>query len=361
MQCSSSNQWTPIGNQTNAFSGTYDGNNKKISNIYIDNSSDRQGLFNRNCGTISNVKLINGTLKGNSYIGGIAGVNNENAKMINCYNLTSVEAMEESAGGIVGYNKGQIKNCTNEGIIKGNNYIGGITGEAAYTSNSQIIDCTNTGAVTSNTYNGGGIVGQNQGFISKCYNIGTINGKNNVGGIVGYNITIGYIEKCFNSGMVNGKSYTGGIAGLNFTNSENALGTIDMCFNKGTISGVDNTGGITGQNSNILKNCYNTGKITATGSYVSGIAGLNYCSYASLNNCYNIGTVYNTSKVYISAIVFLADGTGNNSYYLNTCGAAGLGTSKTSAQLKGLAGTLGSAFKNDTDNINGGYPILSWQ
>lgn len=30
-------------------------------------------------------------------------------------------------------------------------------------------------------------------------------------------------------------------------------------------------------------------------------------------------------------------------------------------QLKGMASTLGAAYKNDTENINGGYPILSWE
>ena len=35
--------------------------------------------------------------------------------------------------------------------------------------------------------------------------------------------------------------------------------------------------------------------------------------------------------------------------------------SQTATQLKGLTGTLGSVFKNDSSNINGEYPILSWQ
>ena len=36
-------------------------------------------------------------------------------------------------------------------------------------------------------------------------------------------------------------------------------------------------------------------------------------------------------------------------------------STKTSSELKNLASTLGSAFKTDTNNINNGYPILSWQ
>lgn len=54
-------------------------------------------------------------------------------------------------------------------------------------------------------------------------------------------------------------------------------------------------------------------------------------------------------------------GTVSNSYYLNTCGATGTGTSKTQTELKALTKTLGNAFKTDTTNVNGGYPILEWQ
>lgn len=40
-----SNQWTPIGNSTERFNGIFDGNNKKITGLYINNSLEYQGLF----------------------------------------------------------------------------------------------------------------------------------------------------------------------------------------------------------------------------------------------------------------------------------------------------------------------------
>ena len=39
------NQWTPIGNSTRNYTGVFDGNFYKISGLYIDNTSDYQGLF----------------------------------------------------------------------------------------------------------------------------------------------------------------------------------------------------------------------------------------------------------------------------------------------------------------------------
>lgn len=35
--------------------------------------------------------------------------------------------------------------------------------------------------------------------------------------------------------------------------------------------------------------------------------------------------------------------------------------SKTSEELKNMVSLLGSAYKEDTNNINNGYPILNWQ
>ena len=42
-------------------------------------------------------------------------------------------------------------------------------------------------------------------------------------------------------------------------------------------------------------------------------------------------------------------------------GVTGKGTAKTADELKALAETLGEAFAADSQNINGGYPVLAWQ
>ena len=299
LQCSISNQWTPIGNQTNAFSGTYDGNNKKISNIYIDNLNDFQGLFGVNNGVIKNTNLISGKVKGRNYIGGIAGKVSKNGNIIKCYN-----------------------NAQN---------IGAITGNYEKDQNPSIFPYI------------GGIVGNNCGIIKNCFNNGivTVDMKTNT----------------------SGNAYTGGIAGRNEK-------TVDSCYNGGSIKGGSTrdgvSGGIVASNVGTVSNSYNLGNVEVKSGkngndFCSGIVGYNRKTGIIINT-YNIGTIVGGNiRGGISQVYSNLTGTVNNSYYLNTCGAAGLGTSKTSAQLKGLAGTLGSAFKNDTNNINGGYPILSWQ
>ena len=70
------NIWTPMGTgPTNRFIGSFDGNNHTISGIYINSSSDHQGLFGYigANSTIENVHLVNSYIKGNDYVGGICG------------------------------------------------------------------------------------------------------------------------------------------------------------------------------------------------------------------------------------------------------------------------------------------------
>lgn len=60
----------------------------------------------------------------------------------------------------------------------------------------------------------------------------------------------------------------------------------------------------------------------------------------------------------------------SNCYWLTGTADRGIGetsgvtdntVSKTESELKGLATTLGDKFTQDTNNKNGGYPILKWQ
>ena len=52
------------------------------------------------------------------------------------------------------------------------------------------------------------------GTISNSYSTGSVNGTNNVGGLVGYN-PYGIISNSYSTGSVNGTSYVGGLAGYN--------------------------------------------------------------------------------------------------------------------------------------------------
>ena len=198
----------------------------------------------------------------------------------------------------------------------------------------------------SDIQNGGSYTGAIAGFvrtstISNCANKGTCIGENGcAGGIVGYNAD-GTIENCFNTGSI-------------YSGSENEE--------------VGHVGGIAGYSAGTITNCYNRGECGT--QYNSGVGGIVGRNAGTITNCYNTGIVTVQVEDLGGGIVGWNDGTVSKCYFLDTATAKGCAnlvsgtcttTSKTAAQLKALASTLGSAFKTDSSTINAGYPILSWQ
>ena len=230
--CSSSTtSWTPIGHYETStdyitFSGIFEGNNKTISNMYI-NSTDAIGkaLFGTNHGTVRNI-TITGNITGSRHVAGIVGNNFGTIQYcINKCSITSLGASSVSqAGGIAGTNGagGKIYRCKNEGSINSDyQQAGGIAG---YNSNgSEVKECYNIGNITSSATQGnniGGIVGLNgssstvKGSILNCYNTGNVTGKMYIGGIAGRNNEGSTIKYSYNIGSISGTTYRGSICGL---------------------------------------------------------------------------------------------------------------------------------------------------
>ena len=188
-----------------------------------------------------------------------------------------------------------------------------------------------------------------------------ITGGNNTGGIVGSanNTTI---YNCYNKCIIKGSGNTGGICGTSINSS------IYNCFNIGKIqASQSNAGGICGNSDGSdINNCYNTGEIIATNN-VGGICGQTLNS-SNIENCYNIGElkISVNDKKHIGPIVgYNIQGNLKNNYYLSGCieemFSSNQAIQKDENELKNITQLLGDFFKEDTENINNGYPILSWQ
>ena len=208
---------------------TFDGNNKKIKNIYINRPETDVGLFgnikNRSSAVIKNLS-ISGSMTGDT-VGSIVAY---------IINLPSSSNSQKPFA--------IIENCTSDVYIKGTEYVGGIVG-IQYASNG--------GPVT----------------INNCINNGEINGTTCVGGIIGKNYNITQIINTYNSGKVTGNTYVGGIIGQDERKSE-----IINSYNLGDVNGTSNAGGIDGLASwaeKNIENCYNIGKIS--GNVKGGILG----------------------------------------------------------------------------------------
>lgn len=219
--------WEPIGNGDWNYVGTFDGNGKTITNLYINATQAYKGLFGLiyqstiknltfenanvtntendigilagyagNGNTLQNIKISNTCqIKGgNDFTGGIAGYLDGNA--YNCVNYATVQGTED-VGGLVGYfESGTIKDCANYGDITGTSNVGNLIGNAQSCNLNNVLGTGNVIA-TSDTERAGLLVGRIQDSSSTA------------SGILAYNssakLTINKIEQTGNAVKAIGK------------------------------------------------------------------------------------------------------------------------------------------------------------
>ena len=184
-------EWTPIGDNDNRYTGTFDGGNYTIKGLTVNQEGTNYvGLigFIGSDGIVKNVKLENVNITGSYYV-----------------------------GGVVGYNSGSVTACTSSGSVSGSYYVGGVVGGNFGT----VTACTSSGSVSGSIYVGG-VVGDNYGTVTACTASGSVEGSSNVGGVVGYNSS-GSVTACTSSGSVEGSIDVGGVVGDNY-------GSVTACY-----------------------------------------------------------------------------------------------------------------------------------
>ena len=151
--------FSPIGNLTIKFTGSYDGDGHTIDGLYISSSSDYCGLFGYTNGSnIIDLGVINVSISANNYVGGLVGDNN--GTITNCYSTGSVNVTGDRVGGLIGDNNGgTVSNCYSTCSVNGNSRVGGLV---AYNYTGTVSNCYSTGSVTG-TGDVGGLVGFNNG------------------------------------------------------------------------------------------------------------------------------------------------------------------------------------------------------
>ncbi len=199
------NTWTPIGNSSNRFAGTFDGAGHTVSGVYTVGSG-AAGFFGYvGVGTVKNVTVAASHIAGYDNVGGVCGIN-YGGSFINCHNRGDVVAGGSYIGGIIGQNlKGTVTGCYNYGSVRGGTDVGGICGVStgAESPGSLITGCGNAGVVTGTTKYVGGIVGglsaaTASSVIENSYNTGPIQGPQGTfqGGICGISVS-GSTSNCY--------------------------------------------------------------------------------------------------------------------------------------------------------------------
>lgn len=204
--------WTAIGTSSNKFAGTLDGDSHTVSGLAgtgglvyylsangtvkslcvdcaIDGTSNVGGIADKSEGRIENC-LVSGYIKGGDDaifgVGGIVGHGVADNVISGCVSTADIlfkysrYAVQNGAGGIVGYTYGTVENCYFAGNVHTNaksvmaGGFGGLVG-CAY-SNAVMKDCYTVGAVTGPESSFGAVVGKvNSGAtITNCAYLDTI-------------------------------------------------------------------------------------------------------------------------------------------------------------------------------------------
>lgn len=202
--------WVPIGNSNKPYQGTFDGNGKTITNLYINANQKYMGLFGYTYeGTIKNLTFEYANVTNtNSYAGVLVGnafwrSTLQNIKISNTCQIKG----GNYTGGIAGSLDGNASNCVNYATVQGKEDVGGLFGYYSRTGNSMTA-CANYGNVTATSNTVGGLVGYySSGTIQDCANYGNIEGTNNVGGMAGY-VSKGKMQNVFCYGNVSATNNT---------------------------------------------------------------------------------------------------------------------------------------------------------
>lgn len=311
----------PIGNDTLRFTGSYDGGNFTISNVFINrDTTDYVGFFGYTGtpGAIQNVHMTSCSVTGRSYVGGLVG-RNLYAIISNCStdgDIYGKDVMYSRSGGLIGVNAGTITNCYSSANVHA-------TGKIA-----------------------GGLAGMHSGLMEKCYANGDVSGEGTVGGLVGS--TTGTIKESFSTGQVTGNNRTGGFAGEVGINA-----TITDCYSMSNLINQSYAGGFAGYvsgNNALVSNCYSVGSFSTTTGYaqIGGFAG------AANASAHIDSSFWDTD---VSGITVSAGGTGKTTAELKDIGTINIGgwdvVCETANGTKDIW-----AIAPDQNN---GYPFLVWQ
>lgn len=274
------------------------------------------GAIGYNAGTITGVSTV-GSVVGGGSVGGLVGYNRLEIREA----TTSADVTgERVVGGLVGESFSAmdvgIRESTASGNVTGETFVGGLAGA----NNTTIRNSTASGNVTGTDDERtrvGGFAGWNTGIIENAQAEGSVEGVYNVGGFVGLNLGDGDIKDSYATGDVvavgdgsadedrTGESRAGGFAGNN-------QGAVRRSYGTGTVDVTgQRSGGLAGRNSGVIEDGYATGRVTGQ-DRVGGLVGQN-ATDSPIQRCYAVGEVDGSDAV--GGLVGSADGTGVGASY----------------------------------------------
>ena len=328
-------KWAAI----NEFWGAFDGQGHLISDLYVNELTNYQGLFGLvHGGKYLNVNLNNAYVKGGGAVGILIG---------------QAKFTEGPAVNLELFNKvihlATIINCHVSGTVFGENQVGGLAG---YVDGEEINMCSSSGIVHANQSGAGGLFGYAGLY---CYDGGN-----------GYKLSGKSVRNCYSRCVVTAENFTaGGLGGIS---------PMENCYAVGTVTSHRYAGGLS-SNGGEMRNCYAAAEVPGNATICWGL-----CEYskgslfgpganAIVSNCYGlaglhplIGTSIDGDPLSVTdtasftvvndSIVLLNSVAVGQTYYDNLLDA-----------LNAWVDTYDTAgvflhWVADTSGINGGFPMF---
>ncbi len=322
--------WVPIGTvgTGNSFTGTFEGNNHTIANLWVNisssvsaNSAIYAGLFGvtGNGMSIRNVGVISGSIHASSsssftsYSGGLVGYSNSTVSITNSYfsgtggvsSSSSSSSSSSYSGGFVGSYKGTVSIT--------NSYFSGTDGVSASSRSGGLVGSyrgttgTGTVSITNSYFSGMGRVSSSSSSFT----------SSSSGGFVGsYEGTVSITNSYFSgmggvSASSSSFSRSGGFVG---SSSRTGIVSITNSYFSGTDgvsssgSSISDSGGFVGVSS---------GTVSITNSYFSGMGGVSSSAASSSRSGGFVGVssgTVNITNSYFSGMGRVSASVASNSY-----------------------------------------------
>lgn len=305
--------WSPVGTLLNPFSGTFDGDGYciTIGNIQV---GEAGGLFGYlKSAVVRNISVsITGELSGIKTVGAVAAFVDESSVIDFCSHVSSMRVRDIFVlGGIVGESDGKIFSCRNLGNVQNLNSEANVCGGIVGISSGEVLNSANE-AIVCGTAVCGGVVGCDKEdgksfIISRCNNIGKVFARSS-----GTDLTSDVVA--------------GGIAGILSRTA------ISECYNDGKVSSYcynnsgggmefhSYSGGLLGMGTGNISTSYNVGDVVSR--YFADVSGVLYVYAGGLvgydNGSFNSAYSYSYNAGYVYAF-----GQGANIANLNYGGVLG--------------------------------------
>lgn len=191
--------WQSIGANTVRYTGTFDGNGKTISGLWMNNTATTyySGLFGYlgTDGVVKNLTIRNADLKSPDNIAAVVGYNY--GQVLGCNVIDCKVYGKQIVAGVVAKNDNLVAGCTATGCMVEATSSMGESGAVCASNNDAgvIIGChADGGSVLCN--NTAGIVGYNTGSVVASFGAPELLGTHYMGAVVGYNNGPGALTVC---------------------------------------------------------------------------------------------------------------------------------------------------------------------